>query len=357
METPQPSLPDDVSSGDAPEEPLEGKPGEQFQRIVEARAHGWRIDHYLCRLFPNFSRAQFQRSIASEQIFINGLSTKPGRRVRVNDCVDITLPDEPTHSLPPEDIPLDIIFEDEHLVVVNKPAGMVVHPGKGNYGGTLAGALQHHFDELSNLAGAFRPGIVHRLDRDTTGLMIVAKNNQVHHRLSRQFELREVNKTYRALVWKEVNFDSDWIETYVKVHPKVREKMTVCSQGGAAREATTFYEVLERFDGFTYVQLKPKTGRTHQLRIHMQHLGHPMLADKMYGGHSLVRLSQLQNMMDPQANATPQEGDVLINRQALHAYQLEFTHPESNEKLSFQAELPKDFKRTLTALQEVVGKK
>lgn len=354
MDTPQSS--DDSDNEHSEEEIiLEGKPGEQFERIVEARAHGWRIDHYLCRLFPNFSRAQFQRSIAAEKILVNGLTTKPGRRVRVNDCLIITLPESAPLSLPPEDIPLDIIFEDEHLVVVNKSAGMVVHPGKGNYGGTLAGALQHHFDELSNLAGAFRPGIVHRLDRNTSGVMVVAKNNQVHHRLSRQFEKREVNKTYRALVWKEVDFDSDWIETHVKVHPKVREKMMVCPEGGNARHATTFYQVLERYDGFSYVELKPKTGRTHQLRIHMEHLGHPMLADKMYGGHSLVRLSELQNIVNPETKVIPQEGDVLINRQALHAYQLEFKHPESGQTLSFEAELPRDFKRTLTALRDVIG--
>ena len=344
-----------------PEEPLDdaeilsAKPGDQLERIVEARAHGWRIDHYLSRLFPNFSRAQFQRSIASEKILINGLSTKSGRRLRVNDCLAITLPDEAPRSLPPEDIPLDIIFEDDHLIVVNKPAGMVVHPGKGNYQGTLAGALQHHFNELSNMAGEFRPGIVHRLDRNTSGLLVVAKNNQVHHRISSQFEKRKVNKTYLALVWKEVDFDSDWIETHVKVHPKVREKMMVCPEGGNARHATTFYTVLERYEGFTYLELKPKTGRTHQLRIHMQHLGHPMIADKMYGGHATLRLSELQNMVNEKAKATPQQGDVLINRQALHAYQLEFQHPESGKTLSFQADLPEDFQRTLTALQDIIG--
>ena len=252
----------------------------------------------------------------------------------------------PDQTLLPEDIPLDVLYEDEHIVVINKQADMIVHPGKGNYGGTLAGALQFHFDQLSDVAGRFRPGIVHRLDRDTSGVMVVAKNNQVHNNLSGQFEQREVTKEYRAIVWGVVELDSDWIETSMRVNPKHREKMMVCEPGGNAREAATFYEVLERFDGFTYVKLLPKSGRTHQLRVHMQHLGHPVVADRLYGGRSELKVSDLA------LQEKPAEDEILITRQALHAFRLEFRHPQSGQPHAFEAPLPEDMQRTLSVLRQ-----
>ena len=329
---------------------------ESIELTVEARAHGWRVDHYLARLFPNYSRAAFQKAIDQQSVFVNGLPAKRARRLRVNDRLSLQLPAEPDSSLPADDIPIDILFEDEWIVVINKPAGMIVHPGKGNYRGTLAGALQHHFDQLSDVAGKFRPGIVHRLDRDTSGVLIVAKNNQVHHRLSRQFEQREVKKQYRAIVWGEVSFDSDYIETYVRVHPKHREKMRVCQEGGNAREATTFYEVVERFDGFTYVKLSPRTGRTHQLRIHMQHLGHLIVADRLYGGRALLRCSDLKTKKEADRPNDAKSDDILICRQALHAFRLEFCHPESGKNLEFEAPLPTDIEATLSALRRMRAK-
>lgn len=311
---------------------------------VEARAHGWRIDHYLCRLFPNYSRALFQKAIHAEGVLVNGLPVKSSRRLRVNDRVSIRLPEDSDAGVPPEDIPLDVLYEDEALVVIDKPAGMIVHPGKGNYRGTLAGALQFHFDRLSDVAGRYRPGIVHRLDRDTSGVIVVAKNNQVHDRLSAQFQRRDVRKEYRAIVWGEIEFDSDYIETHVGVNPKHREKMRVCPPGGNSREAITFYEVLERFRGFTYVRLLPETGRTHQLRLHMQHLGHPIVADRLYGGRAQLRRSDVDS--DCQADG------VLIGRQALHAFRLEFEHPLSGQSVSFEAPLAEDFARVLDAVRE-----
>ncbi len=319
---------------------------------VEARAHGWRVDHYLCRLYPNYSRVLFQRAIAQQAVLVNGLPVKMSRRLRVNDLVSVRLPELPDQSLPAENIPLDVVFEDEHLVLINKPAGMIVHPGKGNYGGTLAAALQFHFDRLSDVAGQFRPGIVHRLDRDTSGLLVVAKDNQVHQRLSAQFERREVRKEYRAITWGVMQRDSDFIETHVRVHPKQREKMIVCEADGRAREAVTFYEVLERFYDFTYLRLFPKTGRTHQLRVHMQHLGHAIVADALYGG----RASLARSYLSPAGRSLLRElpaaaDDLLISRQALHAYRIEFRHPVSNELLEFEAPLPADFAATLAALR------
>jgi 23S rRNA pseudouridine1911/1915/1917 synthase len=323
---------------------------EPVKLTVEARAHGWRLDHYLCRLFPNYSRSLFQSAINQQAVLVNGLDVKPSRRLRVNDRISVRLPEQADSTLPPEDIPLDVLYEDNHLIVLNKSADMIVHPGKGNYRGTLAGALQFHFDSLSDLAGSLRPGIVHRLDRDTSGVMVVAKDNQVHHRLSAQFERRDVQKEYHALVWRHLQFESDFIETYVRVHPKHREKMLICEAGGNARLASTFYEVIERFtptpsNKITYLKMFPKTGRTHQLRVHMQHIGHPIVADRMYGGRAMLKRSDL----DP--NIPEEADDFLIRRQALHAHRLSFTHPETGKPLTFEAPLPEDFQRTLDALR------
>ena len=311
---------------------------------VEARAHGWRLDHYLTRLYPNHSRAAFQRAIADGNAIVNGLPAKASRRLHVNDRIAVTLPERPDHTIPPEDVPIAILHEDDALVVLDKAAGMIVHPGRGNPHGTLAAALQFHFDRLSDAAGEHRPGIVHRLDRDTTGVIVVAKDNQTHHRLSKQFEERTVEKTYLAIVRGSPQFDADWIETHVRTHPAKREKMQVCGPGGEAREATTFFEVAERFDGFSLVRLHPKTGRTHQLRLHMQHIGHPILADRMYGGGGAATPKTLRR--------ADQGDDVLIDRQALHAHRLAFDHPQTGERVAFAADPPADMQATLAALRD-----
>ena len=341
---------------------------------VESRAHGWRLDHYLTRLYPNYSRAQFQREIETGSIVVNGLPAKASRRLHVNDIVQFQLPRQPDRSVVPENLPLEVLFEDAHLVVLNKAANMVVHPGRGHQRGTLVGALQYHFDRLSDVAGADRPGIVHRLDRDTTGVMVVAKDNQVHHRLSGQFERREVEKEYVAIVWGVLDRDSDWIETHLRVNPREREKMMVCEAGAGARSAVTYYEAAERFEAFTFVRLFPKTGRTHQLRVHMKHLGHAIAADKVYGGRSELRLADVAaGLPAGRTNRNPLPGGagssgvagtigvagtsggsgdrVLIARQALHARRIVFRHPVSGERLEFEAEVPSDMQQTLAALR------
>ena len=339
---------------------------------VEARAHGWRIDHYLCRVFPNYSRALFQKAIEQQAVLVNGLPVKGAKRLRVNDLVSVRLPQLPDRSLPPEDIPLDVVYEDDYLVVINKAAGMIVHPGRGHYHGTLAGALQFHFNRLSNVAGELRPGIVHRLDRDTSGILIVAKDNTIHSRLSSQFEQRLVQKEYRALTHGRIDRDSDYIETHMRVNPQHRERMCVCPPGGSAREASTFYEVLERFDSYSYVRLLPKTGRTHQLRVHMRHLGHPIMADRMYGGLIPVELAasyaaltaeaevdepdldaEAVDVVDAEAaDDVEQAGQGLIARQALHAFRLQLIHPVTQQRVEFEAPLPPDFEATLRALRQ-----
>ncbi len=322
-------------------------PSPELKVTVEARAHGWRVDHYLSRLYPNYSRAAFQRSIEQGAVRINGLPVKMSRRLRVNDVIEFTLPEEPDQTVLAEDIPLNVLYDDEHLIVINKPANMIVHPGRGNYLGTLAGALQFHFDKLSDVAGKHRAGIVHRLDRDTSGVLVVAKDNQVHHLLSKQFEERTVEKEYRALAWGEVQFDRDYIETHVRVSQRNRERMMVCPPGGNSRFAATFYEVLERFHGFTFLRLCPQTGRTHQLRVHLHHLGHPIVADRLYEGKAALRRSDLVE------NVPADEDEVYIDRQALHALRLSFDHPVTGTRLTFEAPLPEDFERALAAVRQM----
>ena len=315
-------------------QPGEGSP---IRVTVESRAHGWRLDHYLVRLYPNFSRSQFQSSIAAEAVTVNGLPAKSSRRLRVNDVVELSLPEDAAPRVEPEDLPLSVIYEDEHLVAIDKPADMIVHPGRGQTTGTLVAALQFHFDSLSDVGGTLRPGIVHRLDRDTTGVIVVAKNNQVHHKLSRQFELREVTKRYHAICWGRVELDSDYIETHVGVSRRNREKMRVVPAGGKSRHAETFYEVIERFDRTSYLRLSPRTGRTHQLRVHMAHLNHPILADRLYGGDR------------------PEGRELPIRRQELHARSLEVTHPVTGKAIRFEAPLPEDFCQVLECLRSGGG--
>ena len=324
---------------------------EPLRVVVEARAHGWRVDHYLCRLFPNFSRAAWQRTIDAGGVQVNNLPTKSGRRLRVNDIFYLTLPEEPDSAIVPENIPLNILYEDDAIVAINKPWGLIVHPGRGNPTGTLAAALQFHFDTLSDTAGRHRPGIVHRLDKDTSGVLVVAKNNQIHDRLTKQFEARSVEKEYRALVWGDPNYDSDWIETHLRVSPKVRERMQVCGPGENTRHAATFYEVETRFGSFTSMKLFPKTGRTHQLRVHMQHIGHSIVADRAYGGRPVLRRSDI----DPRVKAAEEGDRLLIHRQALHAFRLSIDHPASGQRMIFEAPLPPDMAGTLAALHDVAA--
>jgi 23S rRNA pseudouridine1911/1915/1917 synthase len=207
------------------------------------------------------------------------------------------------------------------------------------------------------VAGKLRPGIVHRLDRDTSGVIVIAKDNQVHHALSRQFERREVTKEYLAIVWGVVDRDTGLIQTYVRVNPKRREAMMVCDEEGNARQAITRYEVLERFADFSYVRFLPKTGRTHQLRVHSRHLGHPLVADRLYGGRAVLTRQYLAGQHDARAlraaarETAVNEADVLIRRQALHAFRLAFRHPADGKPLEFTAPLPADMENTLAALR------
>ncbi|MCG6155414.1 RluA family pseudouridine synthase [Rubinisphaera margarita] len=308
-----------------------------------------RLDYWLSVRFPEFSRSQWQRLISAGGVTINGRPVKPSWKLRLGEQIAGGYPEPsiPAVLPPAPQISLNILYEDDHIVVLNKQAGLIVHPGKANYGGTLVNALIHHFEKLSGTGGAHRPGIVHRLDRDTTGVIVVAKDDQTHDHISAQFADRTVEKEYQAVVWGKLEFDTDFVETHIRAHSKHREKMIVCGPDPEARLAQTFYEVQERFRDFTAVKMLPKTGRTHQLRVHMQHLGHPIVADSLYRGHSIVHLADL---LDSREHLT--ENPCLISRQALHAHRLQFDHPATGERVEFIAPIPDDMERLLAALRE-----
>lgn len=304
-----------------------------------------RLDQYVVSRLPEISRAVVQRLIDEERLLVNGKKAKASHKVRHGDLIVLDLPDALTGKPEPEEIPLEILYEDEWLVVLNKQANMIVHPGRGkeNWRGTLTNALQFHFDHLSQCGGAFRPGIVHRLDRDTTGVLLVAKDDYAHRHLALQFERRKVHKEYLAISYGAPDRDSDYIERPIGPHPTVREKMAIRDDPEIGRPANTFYEAAERFDGYTLFRLRPMTGRTHQIRVHLAHIGCPIVADKPYSGRGELRLSEL--------SSGTEEDSVLISRQALHAYRLRFRHPRRHEVMDFEAPLPADFARTLEALR------
>jgi len=257
------------------------------------KVEGLRLDQYLASMFPDRSRSVIQRVIEADGVLVNGKPGKASYRVRYGDQVRIVLP-APTHDLPvPEDIPLHVLYEDEFLALVNKPPDMVVHPAKGHWSGTLVNALQFRFPQLSQTGGEYRPGIVHRLDRDTSGVILIAKEEQTHRNLSLQFETRKIFKEYQAITAGVLDRDSDYIERRIAKHAREREKMMVTNVEEDSKEACSYYEVIERFRGFTFCRIQPRTGRTHQIRVHLASVGCPVLADKAYGGRDCVRLSAL----------------------------------------------------------------
>jgi 23S rRNA pseudouridine1911/1915/1917 synthase len=313
---------------------------------VKCRVEGTRLDQYLVSLYPDYSRSVVQRVIDAGAVTINDAPTKSSYKVRNGDRIRIWLP-ESTHEAPqPEDIPLEILYEDEFLALINKPPDMVVHPAKGHWSGTLVNALRFHFGHLSEINGDYRPGIVHRLDRDTSGVILIAKDEMTHRDLSYQFEHRRIFKEYQAITAGVLDRDSDYIEGRIARHPHDRVKMAVTEEEEDSKEASSYYEVLERFRGFTFCRIYPRTGRTHQIRVHLASVGCPVLADKVYGGRDALRLADIVADLDPAADET------LLSRQALHAARLRFYHPRHRQVIETQAPLPPDFQKTLAALRQ-----
>ena len=327
-----------------------------------------RLDKYLAgRIGSQVSRTALQGYIREGMVTVNGRTVKPSYKIRTNDAIDMLLPVVKPREIPPEPIPLDVLYEDDDLMALNKQADLIVHPARGNWSGTLVNGLAYYFQQnwrdiktLPINGEVFRPGIVHRLDRDTTGVILIAKSELALWRLGKQFELRKTAKTYNAIVHGIVSLDEDVIDAPIGRHPKIREKYAVHRKTGrpfpgTLKSAVTRYKVVQRLvevgrgrQSFTVMELHPKTGRTHQIRVHMSFLGHPIIGDRMYGGGPLY-MSMLEGRHDVA------EGP-LITRQALHAHDIEFNHPRTNERMKIEAPWPKDFTETLKVLQEMAKK-
>lgn len=301
-----------------------------------------RLDKYLHGRFSDLSRRFIQDAIKAGFVQVNGKIAKPSFKLSPGDKIDMTLPEPPSKDILPEDIPLNIIYEDSCLIVLNKQPGMLVHPARGNTHGTLVNALAFYSDKLSSGLGEFRPGIVHRLDKNTTGVMVVAKDDTTQWKIAKQFERRQVKKTYLAIVHGTPELTADRIKVPLGIHPRIREKYAIRPEAG--KEAITFYEVLESFRGFSLLEMTPKTGRTHQIRVHLSYIKHPIVADDMYGGR-LVYPWQL-------ADAEPAVQQPVISRVALHAHTLEFKHPKTEEVVKFEAPLPQDMQNLLDMLRK-----
>ena len=307
---------------------------------VENEFKGARLDKFLA------DNTELSRSAASKLcegglVLLNGKPADKKALLAVGDTVEFDLPEpEPSEALP-ENIPLDIIYEDADIIVINKPKGMVVHPAAGNPSGTLVNALLYHCGgSLSGIGGVIRPGIVHRIDKDTSGLLVVAKNDAAHISLAKQLETHEVCREYRALVFGGFSDEFGTVDAPIGRHPVDRKKMAVLARGTAgAREALTHYEVLMQYGKISYLRLRLETGRTHQIRVHMSHLGHHLLGDEVYG--------RVKSEFEKKHKA-------LLSGQALHAVALELTHPRTGEKMRFECELPDEFKKLLEILEKTV---
>ncbi|ASS75828.1 RluA family pseudouridine synthase [Tumebacillus algifaecis] len=298
---------------------------------IESEA-GERIDKLLSGWMSELSRTQVQDLIDQEAILVNGSKSKSNYKVRLGDEITLDLPEPAEVTLVGEDIPLDVYYEDHDVIVVNKPRGMVVHPAAGHTSGTLVNALLFHCKDLSGINGEVRPGIVHRIDKDTSGLLMSAKNDHAHRHLSAQLKEHSVTRKYIAVVHGVIEHDLGTVDAPIGRHPVHRQQMAVIRDGG--REAITHFQVLERLEKFTVVELKLETGRTHQIRVHMDFIGHPLVGDPKYG-------NQKRNKF----------GDI-IDGQALHAQVLGFVHPRTEEYLEFATDIPEDMVRLIDFLRQ-----
>ncbi len=312
--------------------------------VVPEQQSSERLDIFLSNRIAKISRSKIKQLIETGNVTINRVYKKPRYLVRPGEIIEITFPKPQPLNLEPENIPISIIFEDESLLVVNKEPGMVVHPGHGNRSGTLVHALLGHCFSLSKGSEPFRPGIVHRIDKDTSGLLVIAKKEEIHRNLSEQFKEKSVLREYIAVVWGRIKKREGTINTLLSRSNRDRRKFGVKPQG---KRAVTTYKVKERFKLATLISLTLQTGRTHQIRVHCSHIGHPVFGDQMYGGRgaSLGGLSQ---------NDTKQAKELLkiMPRQALHAKSLGFIHPLTGEELFFDSELPKDMQSLIDTLRE-----
>lgn len=302
---------------------------EKLVFTVENQEIGKRLDAFLSENIEGQSRSYIQKLIEQEDVLVKGKPSKSNYKLRLGDNVEVCIPDPIPLDVVAEDIQLDIVYEDEDVIVLNKPQGMVVHPAHGNYTGTIVNALLSHCDNLSGINGVMRPGIVHRIDKDTSGIIIIAKNNEAHVSLSEQLKEHTITRRYTALVEGVVKTDEGTIETMIGRNPRNRKEMAIVSKNG--KRAVTHYTVLERFESYTLIEARLETGRTHQIRVHMAHIGHPIVGDPVYG-------------FKKQKFHT--EG------QLLHARVLGFIHPRTGEYREFEAPLPEYFTSILSKIRK-----
>ncbi len=311
---------------------------------VESDDAGVRLDVFLAARLPQYSRTNLRNAIVAGTVTVDGVRTKVAYRLVEGQQVSVTVPEMPRESPMPENIPLDLLYEDDHVVAVNKPPNMVVHPAKGNWSGTLTSALAFHFQSLSTVGGPTRPGIVHRLDRDTSGVILVAKTDVAHKHLAKQFETRTIRKQYMAICRGVPDRDHDRIDAPIGMHSHQREKMTIREGHSTSRDAITEYKVHRRYIGFSWLTLFPKTGRTHQIRVHLAHAGWPVVSDRLYAGHSQITLGEI--------NRKRNDDSVVLGRQALHAQKITFDHPVTGDSVSIEAPIPDDMAGLVKLLEE-----
>lgn len=322
------------------DEPEEGALYEHYNVIVDPGQSLMRIDKFLSDRLKHASRSRLQAAADAGSILVNKVSVKSSYKVKPGDEISIVM-DHPRHELKiiPEDIPLNIVYEDDSLIVINKPAGLVVHPGHGNYTGTLVNALAFHFKDLPLFnTDDPRPGLVHRIDKNTSGLLVVAKTLEAKVNLARQFFDKTTKRRYMALVWGEMENDEGTITGNIGRSPKNRQVFTVFSDGEHGKHAVTHYKVIERLGYVSLVECHLETGRTHQIRVHMKHIGHPLFNDDNYGGDQILRGTTFTKYKQFVANCFQ-----ILPRQALHAQMLGFIHPATKEEMIFESELPEDF--------------
>ena len=296
---------------------------------ITPEMEGERIDKCISNYVETLSRSYIQKIIKEDKAYINDAPVKSNYKVRVDDKVQFTIPDCEEPDIPPQDIPLDIIYEDKDVLIVNKPKNMVVHPAPGHYEGTLVNAIMYYcHNDLSGINGVLRPGIVHRIDKDTTGSLIICKNDEAHRKIAEQLKEHSITRKYRAIVYGRISNDEGVVDAPIGRHPTDRKKMAINERNG--KPAITHYKVLERFEKYTYIECQLETGRTHQIRVHMTSIGHPLLGDEVYG-----------NAKCP----------FKLEGQTLHAMTIGFIHPSTNQYVEYEAPLPEYFERLLQILR------
>jgi 23S rRNA pseudouridine1911/1915/1917 synthase len=322
---------------------------DHYTLTASPRQKPLRVDKFLANLLPFTTRSKIKNASRTGSITINDKEVKPSYKVRANDVVKLMLPFPPPPEIEPEDIPLDIRYEDEHLLIINKAPGMVCHPSLGHRSGTLIHALLWHFDHLPEPAQEQefpRPGLIHRLDKDTSGILAIAKQEYAMAHVSKQFFDRTTDREYQAIVWGDLKEDQGTIVAHIARNPRDRKSYAAFPDGSAGKHAITHYEVLERFGVCTLVKCKLETGRTHQIRVHMKHIGHPLFSDKLYGGDRIRSGPPNKKYQQFMRNCF-----AVLPRQALHAKSLALTHPISGERMEFDSELPPDFWQMLEKLR------